>query len=58
MPDTVLAVGIARGRVVHLGAAIAWQETIGRAIRLATFDRQLWEAAAAVGLDVWPEQLG
>lgn len=41
---------------VHLAAALAWQERITMPIVLATFDRELWEAACQAGLEVWPEE--
>ncbi|MBZ0157890.1 MAG: type II toxin-antitoxin system VapC family toxin [Alphaproteobacteria bacterium] len=42
---------------VHLAAALFWQEMLGDPISLATYDRQLWEAAQATGLSAWPEAL-
>lgn len=41
---------------VHLAAALAWQERVGSSIVLATFDRELWEAAQQAGLTAWPEE--
>ena len=41
----------------HLAAALIWQELLGEPVLLATFDRQLWEAARTTGLVVWPEAL-
>lgn len=41
---------------VHLAAALTWQDFIGEDVTLATFDRQLWEAAPRAGLRVWPEK--
>lgn len=43
---------------VHLASALIWQEGMGEAVTLATFDRQLWDAARAQGLIVSPENLG
>jgi predicted nucleic acid-binding protein len=40
---------------VHLACAILWQEAVGGAVTLATFDQPLREAAAKAGLAVWPE---
>lgn len=40
---------------VHLASAVMWQEASGEPVMLATYDRQLWEAAAQVGLQVLPE---
>jgi predicted nucleic acid-binding protein len=40
---------------VHLASALLWQEGLGEAVTLATFDRQLWEAARAQGLAVFPD---
>ena len=42
---------------VQLASALAWQESVGEQIVLATFDQELWEASMRTGLEVWPEQL-
>lgn len=42
---------------VHLAAALMWQEALGEPVTVATFDKQLWQATAAAGLAVWPEDL-
>ncbi|MGI8926051.1 MAG: hypothetical protein ACR2HN_05310 [Tepidiformaceae bacterium] len=42
---------------VHLATALAWQEELALPITVATFDRELWRAAAEAGLEVWPEGL-
>ncbi len=42
---------------VHLAAALMWQEALGEPVTVATFDQQLWQAAAVAGLAVWPEDL-
>jgi predicted nucleic acid-binding protein len=42
---------------VQLASALAWQESVGAEIVLATFDRQLWEAASRSGLMAWPDDL-
>jgi predicted nucleic acid-binding protein len=42
---------------VHLAAAIFWQDILGDTITLASYDRQLWEAARPTGLVAWPESL-
>jgi predicted nucleic acid-binding protein len=42
---------------VQLASALAWQESVGTAIVLATFDQQLWEAAPKAGLKAWPDKL-
>ena len=42
---------------VQLAAALTWQDALGEEIILATFDRQLWDAAPQAGLRVWPETL-
>jgi predicted nucleic acid-binding protein len=39
---------------VQLSAAITWQEALGVPVTFATFDRRLWEAAARVGLALYP----
>ena len=42
---------------VQLASALAWQESVGEEIVLATFDQQLWEAARQAGMKAWPENL-
>jgi predicted nucleic acid-binding protein len=42
---------------VHLSAALSWQENIRAPVTFATFDRQLWQAAKAAGLEAWPRDL-
>ena len=42
---------------IHLASALTWQERIEHQVVLATFDRELWEAAKGAGMAVWPEQL-
>lgn len=41
---------------VHLASALTWQERLEHPVVLATFDRELWEAARQAGLPVWPEE--
>jgi predicted nucleic acid-binding protein len=42
---------------VQLASALLFQESIGAAVRLATFDKQLWEVARRAGFEPWPEKL-
>jgi len=42
---------------VQLASALTWQESVGEEIVLATFDRQLWDAAKRTGLQVWPDAI-
>jgi uncharacterized protein len=42
---------------VQLAAALTWQDSVGQDVVLATFDRQLWEAAPRAGVQAWPERL-
>ena len=42
---------------VHLASALFWQDMLGAAITVASYDRQLWEAVKANGLIAWPESL-
>ena len=42
---------------IQLAAALVWRETVGHDVVLATFDRQLWDAASETGLERWPDQL-
>lgn len=39
---------------VHLATALFWRETLGEAITVATYDRELWRGAQASGLTPWP----
>ncbi len=41
---------------VQLASAVLFQESLGTAVRLATFDRQLWSAARGAGFEPWPEK--
>lgn len=41
----------------HLAAALLWQEMLEVPVVMATFDRNLWEAARRRGLEAWPEAL-
>jgi len=42
---------------VHLAAALIWQAALGEPVTVATFDKQLWQAARAIGLAIWPQLL-
>jgi predicted nucleic acid-binding protein len=42
---------------VQLASALTWQESVGAAITLVTFDRQLWDAGRRAGVKVWPDTL-
>ena len=42
---------------VHLATAVTWQEALGEPVQVATFDKQLWQAAQTVGLAAWPEKM-
>jgi predicted nucleic acid-binding protein len=42
---------------IQLASAVLFQESLGTAVRLATFDKQLWDAARRAGLEPWPEKL-
>ena len=42
---------------VHLAAALFWEDMLGDQVTLASYDRQLWEAAKVTGLIAWPESL-
>jgi len=39
---------------VQLATALAWRETLGEAVTVATYDRELWRGARAAGLMPWP----
>jgi predicted nucleic acid-binding protein len=42
---------------VHLASALLWQDGMGERVTVATFDRQLWEAAEQRGLVPFPDDL-
>ncbi len=42
---------------VRLVSVLTWQDSIRQDVVLATFDRQLWEAAPRAGLQAWPDTL-
>lgn len=42
---------------VQLASALMFREAVGAKIILATFDRQLWEAASRAGVRSWPHTL-
>jgi uncharacterized protein len=42
---------------VHLAAALFWQDILGDPITVASYDRQLWDAAKVTGLVAWPKSL-
>ena len=39
---------------VHLACALTWSELLGAPITLATFDKELYEAAQKSGMEVFP----
>lgn len=43
---------------MHLAAGLFWQEMMGEAVTMATYDWQLWDAAQAAGLAAWPANRG
>jgi len=42
---------------VHLAAALEWQDRLGAAVTLATFDQDLWNVAEDAGLERFPASL-
>jgi predicted nucleic acid-binding protein len=42
---------------LHLASALTWQEGMGEEVTVATFDRQLWQAAGQRGLTAFPHNL-
>ena len=41
---------------VHLAAALFWQEMLGEPVCVASYDRELWDAARHAGLEVFPRE--
>jgi predicted nucleic acid-binding protein len=42
---------------VQLASALAWQESVGTEIVVATFDTQLWKSVRQLGMKAWPTNL-
>jgi hypothetical protein len=42
---------------LHFSVALIWQDTLETPITLATFDRELWQAAQNERMAVWPQTL-
>ena len=42
---------------IHLAAAALWQDTVGEAVTMMAFDRQLWTASEKIGLVARPSNL-
>lgn len=42
---------------VQLASALAWQDALGEAVTLTTFDKHLWTVAGSVGLAAYPADL-
>jgi predicted nucleic acid-binding protein len=42
---------------VQLASALAWQDALGEAVTLATFDKHLWAVARSAGLASYPADL-
>ena len=42
---------------IHLAAALEWQDRLNESITLATFDKELWAAAAETGIARFPAAL-
>jgi len=42
---------------VHLASALQWQEALGEAVTVATYDRELWRSAQMSGLVPWPTDM-
>ncbi len=53
--DLALTHGLRGYDAVHLATALTWQQQRAETVTLATFDCQLWNVGAAVGLTVWPQ---
>lgn len=49
--------GLRGHEAVHLASALLWQEGMGERVTVATFDRQLWEAANQRGMICLPDDL-
>lgn len=53
--DSLASIYALRGYdAVHLACALTWGELLGATVSLATFDKELYEAAKKSGLQVFP----
>ena len=50
-------IGLRGYDAVHLASALLWNEGMAEDVTMATFDRQLWEAAVKLGLIPFPDDL-
>jgi predicted nucleic acid-binding protein len=50
--------GLGRFAALHLAHAIIWQESLKEAVTMASFDRQLWEAARRMQMNCLPDRQG
>jgi len=55
--DLAWELGLRGYDAVHLASALVWQDGMDEAVTVATFDRQLWDAAAQQGLVPFPDDL-
>lgn len=51
------AYGLRGYDAIHLSSALFWQEDLGELVVVATFDRELGEAAKQAGMQAWPAGL-
>lgn len=49
--------GLRGYNAAHLAVALVWQEVMGETVMLASYDRQLWDAAEPAGLVPFPTDL-
>jgi predicted nucleic acid-binding protein len=52
--DLAVTHGLRGYDAVHLACALKWREDLDRDVTLATYDRELWNAATICGLRAWP----
>jgi predicted nucleic acid-binding protein len=55
--DMAWTFGLRGYDAVHLASALEWHDRLGETVTLATFDQELWAAAADVGLERFPSAL-
>ncbi len=53
--EVARAQGLKGYEVVHLAAALFWQDMLGDPVTMVTYDRWLWDAARSAGLATFPE---
>jgi hypothetical protein len=55
--EKLLGRDLRAAKLEDLASASFWQDMLGAPVTVASYDRQLWEAAKATGFIAWTESL-